>query len=81
MKVKVLFFAIYKELAGTSKIELEIPENTNGNGLLEILETKFPELKKLRNVGKLAVNLNYVPLETVLSNGDEIAFIAPVSGG
>ncbi|KAA3606158.1 MAG: MoaD/ThiS family protein [Calditrichaeota bacterium] len=81
MKIKILFFAIYKEITGTAKLELEVPEKTDGLKLQEILEQKFPDLIKLRGVGKLAVNLDYSPMETVLEDGDEVTFIAPVSGG
>ena len=81
MKVTVQFFAGFRELTGTDGVEIEIPEGTTGDILSRRLAEQFPGIEKLIPSTRLAVNLEFKPDETVLTDGDEVAFIPPVSGG
>lgn len=93
MKVKVKFFALVRELAGTKELEIEGREGMRINDLLKELANILPE--KFRDYifegnevsrsliilvnGKGISEMN--GLETELKDGDEVALLPPVSGG
>ncbi len=79
MKVKVLFFAGLRELAGKSQMSLELKEGETVALLLEKLQSDFPGL--ISGQLMLAVNAEYAPRDHKLKDGDEVALIPPVSGG
>ncbi len=80
MKINVKFFALGKELAGKSEIEMEFPESATVQALVERLKSDFTKLKEL-NSFLVAVNMEYSEMDTLLKDGDEVAIIPPVSGG
>ncbi len=80
MKITVRFFALGRELVGRDTLSREIAENTSVAAVLESLKSEYPQLAKL-NSFLLAVNMEYVPPEALLNEGDELAIIPPVSGG
>ncbi len=77
MKVKLLFFGITQELAGSHKQEMEVP------GDLESMKKKlFREIPGLENLSlAFAVNDTIVSGNTALQEGDEIAIMPPFAGG
>ncbi|SVD42301.1 uncharacterized protein METZ01_LOCUS395155 [marine metagenome] len=80
LKISVRFFALYRERAGTSKADIEIPAKTTPRGLLLILRDKYTNLPSYDTV-LIAVNSEYVGIDKTLTEGDEVAIIPPVSGG
>lgn len=80
MAITVKFFAIYRDLTGRSEIAVDAaPGLTVADLYTQVLgDTCRPEL---RNVTMFAVNEQYVPADTVVKDGDRVAFIPPVSGG
>ncbi|KAG5183591.1 hypothetical protein JKP88DRAFT_199012 [Tribonema minus] len=84
MKVKVLFFASCRELAGTKEIAvtLEGAENST-EALRKKLVELLPALEPVAWGITLAVNHEYTdPGQNVqLKDGDEVALIPPISGG
>ncbi len=81
MKIKVLAFAHLREIFGAGEISLELKDGTNGEGLLDILEEKYPEMKKIRRFLKLSMNGAYIVPDTEIIDGSEVAVFPPVSGG
>ena len=81
MKVKVLFFASLKDISGESKIELELEENSTVDSVKIKITLMYPKLESLLNFVRIAVNQEFADAETVVNNGDELAFLPPVSGG
>jgi len=79
MKVKVRLFAHYREIAGFSETTLELPEKACVADARKALETTLPELEL--SGGMAAVNEELAQPETPLHDGDELAFLPPVSGG
>ena len=79
MKVKVRLFAHYREIAGLGETTLELPEKASVNDAQRVLEATFPELEL--SGGMAAVNEELAQPETPLHDGDELAFLPPVSGG
>ena len=77
MEVTVRLFAVLRERAGTGEVELELPEGARVADALERLRELAPEELPL----VMAVNREYAGDDRVLSAGDELALIPPVSGG
>jgi molybdopterin converting factor subunit 1 len=75
----VRLFAVYREAAGRAAFEVDVPDGARVSDLIEVLAATIPSLTAAR--GMVAVNQNYVGMDAVLHDGDEAAFIPPVSGG
>lgn len=81
MRVRVRLFAIQRELAGTRELELELPDGASMDAAWRAVEARFPAIAPGRPFVRFGRNAAYAPPETVLADGDEVAFIPPVSGG
>lgn len=78
MRIRVLLFALYREQAGQNKLELDLAPGSTVADAKMALEAQHP----LRLSGGLAaVNEQLAQPDTLLQNGDELAFLPPVSGG
>lgn len=80
MRVKVLFFAIYRDLAGSDEIALDLPHGATVRRLIEVVSERLGADCTPGNL-VVAVNQEYATEERVLEEGDEVAFIPPVAGG
>jgi len=58
---------------------MTVPSGARVGDLLELLAQRIPALLAAR--GMIAVNQTYVGSDVELHEGDEVAFIPPVSGG
>jgi MoaE-MoaD fusion protein len=76
MVVRVRLFAALRERAGRSEVELELPEGARVGDALEQLRDVAGDVPVV-----MAVNRDYADADVVLSAGDELALIPPVSGG
>ena len=81
MIVRALFFASYRDIAGTDELEVEIPSGSSVSDLVARLRSSGGSWTSLPPQPAVAVNMNYSPLAVGLRDGDEVAFIPPVSGG
>jgi molybdopterin converting factor subunit 1 len=77
VNVTVRLFAALRERAGSSRIELELPEGAHVADVWSALALGGTEPLSLA----FAVNKSYADRERVLADGDEVALIPPVSGG
>lgn len=78
MKVKLRLFAYLRETLGLEE-EIDIREGEKVSDLWNRFKHKIPGNKNFRVL--LAVNGEYVEEDRELKEGDEVAFIPPVSGG
>jgi MoaE-MoaD fusion protein len=67
--------------AGARTLELELAPGATAADAADRLVADHPSLVWLRRIARPAVNLEYVGWEHPLADGDEVAFIPPVSGG
>ena len=81
MKVKVKFFAILRERAGTGEITKEIRKGSTVAELWEALQRDYSKLAPVDMRLLYAVNQVYVKADYVLKERDEVVFVPPVSGG
>ncbi|HTE89956.1 MAG TPA: molybdenum cofactor biosynthesis protein MoaE [Terriglobales bacterium] len=81
MLVRILFFGVLKDLAGQGGESLNLPEHATLGDALRHYEARIPRLKELASSIAMSVNQEYAGPKAKLSQGDEIAFLPPVSGG
>ena len=81
MKITVQLFAILREAAGASQLDLEIPTPTTARQVSQILAERFPKLRGHLPVVSFAVNGEIVAAETMITSPSEVALLPPVSGG
>lgn len=80
MRIRTLLFAVYRDMAGTDAVDVDLAAGATAADLVERLRAE-PGLDRLPPEPALAVNHEYVSLSTGLSDGDEVALIPPVAGG
>lgn len=76
--INVLLFAQLQESAGQNELQLEA-----GGMSISALKSKLKQDYGLQQIDRAmaALNEEYQPEETILKEGDTVAFIPPVSGG
>lgn len=81
MRVTVKLFARLRDIAGVSELTREVTPGTTVRGLWQELATDYPEIASYERSISTAVNADYARRDHVLTDGDEVAFLPPVSGG
>ena len=83
--MKVLYFAWLKEKTGTGQEDLDLPHGVSDvAGLIAWLKSQgdgYGDAFADEAVVRVAVNQEHVATDHKLSNGDEVAFFPPVTGG
>jgi molybdopterin converting factor subunit 1 len=81
MRVTVLYFARLHELAGEREWICEI---ANGARVIDVWQAgvqRAPGIGALAGSISCAVNADFSTLTAIVHDGDEVAFLPPVSGG
>jgi molybdopterin converting factor subunit 1 len=81
MRVTVRLFARLREITGKSELSLELPDGQDARALWDDLTKEYPGLSPYRASVSCAVNEEYAKFTARLEDGDEVAFLPPVSGG
>jgi molybdopterin synthase catalytic subunit len=81
MQVRVLFFGVLKDIVGRSEDVLETASDATLASVFESYAERFATLREKRPSILFARNREFSRPETTLQEGDEIAFLPPVSGG
>jgi len=79
--VRVRFFARLREQAGAEMEALEVPPGSTLADVYDNMRRKHPALEADRAAVRGAINQEFATWDAVVSQGDEVAFIPPVSGG
>jgi len=79
--IQVRYFAMLREHLGRDCDSMTVPAGTNASAVYSMVTESQPRLAGLRRSIMLMVNEEYVPGDRMLEDGDELAFIPPVSGG
>lgn len=79
--VTVLFFAIARERAGTSRETFIVSDGATARDVIDAVVAKHPAIHPLRPHLRVAVNEEFVPPEAPIPEGAQLALIPPVSGG
>lgn len=81
MRVRVRLFARLRDIIGASEIERDLPAGATARMLWDALAADHPELDRYLTAVSTAVNEEYARMDAILADGDEVAFLPPVSGG
>lgn len=81
MNVRARFFALYRERIGRDTADYEVGGGSTVGDLIEVVMREHPGLCPNPSALVAAVNQEYVGHDHPLAEGDEVAFIPPVSGG
>jgi len=79
-KIHIRFFAILREQAGCSLLEVTTTAATPA-ALYAELQSRLPLLKFPAHLLRVSINERYAELTSPLSTGDRVVFIPPVAGG
>lgn len=81
IRLDVLFFGRVREVAGLAKESVECEEGARIEDLFAQYVARHAELAKYRRSLVACCNQEFVAWDTPLHDGDEVAFLPPVSGG
>jgi MoaE-MoaD fusion protein len=81
MQVQILFFGMLKDLTGRDRDLLTLPEHATLGDVVIHYEEITPRLGELAASIAISVNQEFAGPDSRLKDGDEIAFLPPVSGG
>jgi molybdopterin synthase catalytic subunit len=81
VRIRVLFFGMLKDIVGASQDTLEVADGGRLTAVFDHYARRFPKLVELGPSIVLAQNQQFAPTDSVVSDGDEVAFLPPVSGG
>ncbi len=80
MVLQILAFGIAKDIFGARQINFVVPSQCTVETMKDLLEERFPALKRLATYA-VAINEVYAVPAQYLQEKDEVAIIPPVSGG
>lgn len=80
MRIRLLAFAALQDVLGARELSFEVPAGSTVTDVWELLAERNPSLRAVPRP-PAAVNEQYERDDVKLSDGDELAFIPPVSGG
>ena len=81
MQVTVRLFARLRDLAGTGELVRDIPPSATVQTVWTSLVDEMPSLRDYERTMSVAVNADYARMSAAVHDGDEVAFLPPVSGG
>jgi molybdopterin converting factor subunit 1 len=81
VKIRVLFFGLAREVTGLAEEQIDLQDDPKVGDLRRQYEARFPRLAEMSRSLLVAVNEEFRERSWPLRDGDEVAFIPPVSGG
>jgi molybdopterin converting factor subunit 1 len=81
LTVRVRFFAGHRAIVGAAEQQRRLTAGSSVGDLWQQLSDEYPALAPYLGRMLIARNQEFCTLESALQEGDEIAFIPPVSGG
>jgi len=81
VRVTVQLFARLRELAGGQEWPCEVPPGATAADVWRAVVTAHPALADFASAVSCAINADFAPMTTLVHEGDDVAFLPPVSGG
>lgn len=81
MRVTVRLFARLRDLAGTGELVRDVAAPATVRSVWQSLVADLPALEEYERTMSVAVNADYAKMSAAVNDGDEVAFLPPVSGG
>jgi molybdopterin converting factor subunit 1 len=81
MRVTIRLFARLRDITGAAELVRDVPGPATAQTVWDGMVTEQPRLAEYGRALSVAVNAEYARMSTKLADGDEVAFLPPVSGG
>jgi molybdopterin converting factor subunit 1 len=81
VRVTVRLFARLRDIAGAAELSRDVASGATIGDLWRQLAGEFPELARYERSISTAINADYARMDQKVGDGDEVAFLPPVSGG
>jgi molybdopterin converting factor subunit 1 len=81
MPVTVRLFARLRDVVGSPDVSCDVVTGASIRSVWEDLVAQYPDLAAYTRIISCARNTEYAKLDDPVADGDEIAFLPPVSGG
>jgi sulfur-carrier protein len=81
MPVTVRLFARLRDVVGAGELERHVTPGASIRAIWEELVAAHPDLAAYTRIISCARNAEYAKLDDPVDEGDEVAFLPPVSGG
>jgi molybdopterin converting factor subunit 1 len=81
MRVNVRLFARLRDIAGSGELIRDVEAPATVQTIWRSLVAEFPALGEYERSMSVAVNTDYSRMTAAVHDGDEVAFLPPVSGG
>jgi molybdopterin converting factor subunit 1 len=81
MRVTVRLFARLRDLAGAGELVRDVTAPATVQTVWSALVAEMPRLADYEKTMSVAVNAEYSRMTAPVQDGDEVAFLPPVSGG
>jgi len=81
MRVTIRLFARLRDITGATELARDVAPDSTIRSVWRQLVDEFPELAAYERSISSALNADYARMEQRLNDGDEVAFLPPVSGG
>ena len=81
MHVRVRLFARLRDIVGSAELERDVPDGATVASVWTLLVRDHSAIAPYAESMSCAVNAEYARMTTPLNDGDEVAFLPPVSGG
>jgi molybdopterin synthase sulfur carrier subunit len=81
MRVTVRLFARLRDIVGSAELVREVAPGSTIASVWGDLAREFPDLARYERSMSTALNADYARMDRAVDEGDEVAFLPPVSGG
>lgn len=81
MRVAVVFYARLADLAGRREWPATVSDGATAGDVWEAALAAFPALSAMSGRISCAINAEFARMNARVHDGDEVAFLPPVSGG
>jgi molybdopterin converting factor subunit 1 len=81
VRVTVRLFARLRDIAGAAELPRDVAAGATIGDVWRQLAGEFPELAAYERSISAAINADYARMDRAVGEGDEVAFLPPVSGG
>jgi len=81
MRITILVFAKLRDLVVAPRLDRDVAAGSTVEDVWRALAAEFPAVAPHRAALSAGLNAGYVKFSTPVAEGDEVAFLPPVSGG
>ena len=81
MRITVRLCARLRDIVGSGELTREVDADATVRTVWDALVAEFPAAASYERSLSVAVNADYARMNSRLADGDDVAFLPPVSGG